>query len=230
MSNEKPTVVPIFKMVARKNVSESKRLGRPIYRDMEVCEMRFSGDKNRVTVVPANDVWKWVDGEEVTYAMRWPDQYKRFKEGVQQSQTGTPIEELPFITQAKRLELKGLNIYTAEALAELDGQNLKTLGIGGRELKNQANAYLDNATGSAKVTEMAAQIEALKLQIAEMAADKLPVVSAKDAVDDEGLEFQDWDDAALKTFIKENTGSAPRGNPSHETLVQMVVDLQKEAA
>lgn len=232
MSNEKPTVVPVFKIMARKNAGESKTQGRPIYRDIEVCEIRFSGDKNRVTVVPAHEVWKWQDGEEITYAMRWPEQYQRFKKGIQQSQDGTPIEELPFLSTGKRLELKALNIYTAESLADLEGNNLKTLGIGGRELKNQAKAYLDNATGSAKVTAMASEIELLKLQIAEMTALNAPepVVSAQDAVDDEGLEFQGWDDARLKGYIKDRSGSTPRGNPSHESLIRMAAELSVESA
>ena len=67
------------------------------------------------------------------------------------ARAGTPLSELTFLSQGKRLELKALNIHTAEALASLDGGPLKMLGIGGREMKNQAAAYLAKAAGNADV-------------------------------------------------------------------------------
>ena len=45
---------------------------------------------------------------------------------------------LPFLTEASRAELRALNIYTVEALAAIDGQELKNLGHGGRDMKNKA--------------------------------------------------------------------------------------------
>src|SRR5690348_14260170 len=154
MSDSNALVVATFRMHSTQNKKKSQEAGRPIFDDIEVCEIRLAANKQTVAVFPAHEVWKWQetpDGwrEQVTYAMRFPEQYKRFKEGQAQVQSGTPLDELPFLTQGKRLELKALNIYTAESLAALDGSPLKLLGVGGRELKNQAQAYLDNAKGSA---------------------------------------------------------------------------------
>jgi hypothetical protein len=214
----------------------TKENGRPMFKDIECVEIRMAANKQTVAVFPAHEVWEWgvVDGvrQEITYAMRFPDQYKRFKANEAQAMTGTPLEELPFLTQAKRSELKALSIYTAEALASLDGMPLKQLGMGGREWKNQAQAYLDKATDSALVTRQAAEIEQLRATIAGLQA--APVAPAQTVVADSP--FNDMDDEALKVWISDATGARPRGNPSHETLVRMATEInddlkaKKEAA
>ena len=40
--------------------------------------------------------------------------------------------------------------------------------------------------------------------------------------------YASWDETELKDFIKLETGSAPRGNPSRATLVKMVETIQAE--
>ncbi|UNZ49309.1 hypothetical protein [Agrobacterium tumefaciens] len=108
------------------------------------------------------------EGIRITYAQKYNEQYKKFKAGAAQAASGTPVEELPFLTQGKRLELKALNIYTAEALAALDGNNLKLLGMGGRDLKTQAQRYLDNASKSLDLSSVLSENEDLKRRLAEL--------------------------------------------------------------
>ena len=76
------------------------------------------------------------------------------------------------MTDAKRSELRALNIYTVEALAELDGQPLKNLGIGGRDWKNKAMEYLASSNHEATVMRQQSQIEALMTQIRLLEDDK----------------------------------------------------------
>ncbi len=165
-----------FKTLSVMNDAKSKKDGRPVYDDHEVCEIRFSANKQTVGVFPAHEQCEWgedpVTSERVriTYAQKFNEQYKKFKAGAVQSASGTPVEELPFLTQGKRLELKALNIYTAEALAALDGNNLKMLGMGGRDLKNQAQLYLDSAAKSHDVMAVVAENEDLKRRIAALEA------------------------------------------------------------
>lgn len=235
MANE-PTVIPIFKVHTRKNEAKSKLAGRPIFDEMEVCEIRFAGNRDTLSVFPAHGFSRWqsVNGvsEPMTYAQRWPDQYRRFKEQRTQVQEGTPLDELPFLSQSKRLELKALSIYTAEALAALDGTPLKTLGMGGRDLKNQAQAYLDNAAGSADAVRQAAENHALREQLADLQRQMSEMAEVKAPQHKEvkvsvgPISLADLDDATLKALIKEATGSAPRGNPSHDTLVAMVTEIR----
>lgn len=241
MASPDDAVVAVFKNMPVHDKAKSQEAGRPIFRDREVVEIRFGGDRNRVGVFPAHAVWKYQPDEYgsnrgITYAERFSAQYQRFKANKQQVQDGTPLDDLPFLTEAKRSELRGLSIYTAEALASLDGQALKSLGQGGRELKNQAQAYLDAATGSSKVTAMASEIAFLKEQVAALLnannapkpASPEPVKELAEVVPDytdENLAGMSDDD--LKAFIKEKTGSAPRGNPAHDTLVRMATEARK---
>jgi len=227
--NQKAALVAIFKTHSVMNEAKSKTAGRPIYDDMEICEIRTAGDRQSIKVFPAHEVSHHDDeGVPITYAQRFNEQYLRFKDGNTQSQSGTPIEELPFLTQGKRLELKALHVHTAEALASLDGTPLKQLGLGGRELKNQAQAYLDTANKTADVTKLASENELLRQQIADLRRD---LTNAPVLVDDEPTQFEAMDDEQLKAFIADKSGSRPRGQPSHATLVRMAEELsQSEAA
>jgi hypothetical protein len=242
MASEEERLVVKFRADKIKNEGKTKAAGRPIFDDIELVEIRTAGDRNTVKVFPAHSMHRWVmneDGEQEvqTYAQRWNQQYRRFKENRQQVQDGTPLSELPFLTEAKRAELRALSIHTAETLAALDGQNLKTLGPGGRELKNQAQAYLDAASGSANVTQMAAQIAELQSQLAALQntpSHLLPEATAPedaaDQPDEPSDDFENSSDDELKEYIASITGSKPRGNPSHETLVRMAREAAEQEA
>lgn len=232
ISKPDPLVIPVFKSLPPvQNKEKTLKEGRPIFEDgMEVVEVRFAGDRNKISVFPALAICGEAldengDTRKITYAERWPAQYQRFKAKQHQVAEGTPVDELPFLTQAKRAELKALSIYTAEALAALDGQPLKNLGQGGRDLKNQAQAYLDNASGSANVTKMAAEIVELRRTVAELTADKAPAGDSQ---------FASWSSDQLKDWIEEKINERPKGNPSHATLVkradEIALGLAEEAA
>lgn len=213
MQNNDALTVPFFKTIPQHDEIASKEAGRPIYHDLEVVEVRIAGDRNFAPVFPANAMWMRINGEEITYAKRWAEEYARFKANTEQVAAGTPLSELPFLTEAKRAELRGLKVYTAEALAMLDGKNLTSLGAQGRELKNQAVAYLEKAGGSAGQVALAAEVEQLRAELAAMRGqDPVP------EVDDEK--------EAIKVQIAALTGSRPKGNPSVETLREMLNDMK----
>lgn len=221
-------VVPRFYIYTTENKAKSKEAGRPIFDDMEAVEVRFAGNRQTVSVFPAHAVCGQVQDEDgdsrvVTYAERWPEQYKRFKAKSQQIAAGTPVDELPFLTQAKRSELKALSIYTAEALAALDGNELKNLGQGGRELKNQAQAYLDNAAGTADVTGMAAKIEELQQLVAELRSEKSAAAGVVS-------EFASWSPDQIKDWIEEQIGERPKGNPNLATLIKRADEINASLA
>lgn len=234
MANEN-LLVPIFRIHTTINEAKSKQAGRPIYDDIEVVEIRFAGDRQKVAVFPAHEAEPNASresiangGDIVTYAMVYNDQYKRFKAQEMQVAEGTPLSELTFLTEAKRRELKALNIHTAEALAALDGGPLKQLGMGGRELKTQAQAYLEKAAGSADVTRLAAENEGLRQQMADLQAQMANLASpsvlpADPEPEDKSLE--DCTDAELKAFIKRETGEGVKGNPSRETLLNRALEI-----
>lgn len=228
---DKDLIIPLFKILTTENKGKSKEQGRPIFDDMEVVEVRFAGDRNKISVFPAHAICGQVEDDDgdyrpMTYAQRWPKQYERFKAKQHQVAEGTPVDELPFLTQAKRSELKALSIYTAEALASLDGNALKNLGQGGRDLKNQAQAYLDRAAGSADVTKMAAKISDLEQLVRELTAAQQPVAATS--------EFASWTPEQIKDWLEEKIGERPKGNPNLATLIkradEVAASLNEEAA
>lgn len=212
-------IVPVFKIHSSLNEGKTKEAGRPIYDDLEVVEIRMAANRNSVGVFPAHEVWRWEDTPNgrapVTYAMRFRKQYEAFKSQSAQTKSGTPLEELPFLTQAKRYELKALNIHTAEALASLDGQPLRNLGIGGRELKDQATTYIQSAKGLSEIEKLKAENSKLK---ADAKKHDVPVKAEAKTVSP----FADEDDETLREIIKDATGKYPNGQPSHATLVATV--------
>jgi hypothetical protein len=237
---EQSRIAATFENFPVLNEAASKEKGRPIFDDMEVVRIHMAGDRQQSPVFPAwAEVPGGIEDEETgmtrpgTYAEKYAKQYEQFKKGERQTKSGTPIEALPFLTPAKQKELKGLNIYTAEALASLDGQPLKTLGQGGREWKNQAQAYLDNAAGSANVTRLASENEFLKQELERMKAEQSQyrqVLDAERVTTDLGYgpALEGKSDDELKDYIEEKTGKRPRGNPSRNTLLQVAQELTTE--
>jgi hypothetical protein len=116
-----PLVVPVFKIHTTKNEAKSREAGRPIFDDMEVVEVRFAGDRNKISVFPGAGHLRRGAGRRRQHAQdhlcRALERAVQALQGkAQQIAEGTPVDELPFLTQAKRAELKALSIYTAEAL------------------------------------------------------------------------------------------------------------------
>jgi hypothetical protein len=243
-TNKSLTTVRFFQLAVQ-NEENTKKHGRPMYDDMEMCEIRFAGNREKIIHAPAHEVFRIdrdIEGntQEITYAIAHPDLYRSFKMGETQQISGTPLAELPFLTASKRLELKALNIHTGEALAALDGNNLKMLGMGGRELKTQAQTYLDNAAGSADVVRQAALIAAQDARIAQLEArlagapdpvgEEIPAEPIAAPEDPNASPFFSMGADDIKNWIQEATNSRPKGNPSHGTLVKMADEINADIA
>lgn len=241
-----------FKNVAVENRTRSFTEGRPIFDQQEQVHIKFVGDTRKELVAPAHEkcLRDPATNQWVSYAQLYHRHYEAFKTGEAAVGEGTPISELPFLTEARRAELRALHIHTAEALTQLEGTNLSRLGMFGRELKEQAKAYIERAREtalesrlSAENATLKAQIDALTLQVQTMQmpaaatqAREMPDVSdlttaQLSASDESPSAFMGWDDATLKAFIKERTGATPKGHPSHQTLVRLAEEAHaKEAA
>lgn len=227
------------------NRSKSAAEGRPIFEDVEHVKIRHVGDKNRVNVAPAHEKFRMEPsiGRYITYAEAFPRHYEAFKQGEADMGEGTPISELPFLTNAKRAELKALNVHTAEALANLEGTPLQRLGMGARGLKDQAQAYIDKASDSRLETKLAAENAELRDRMERLEAQLAGADKAIAKFDHNGdgkpggskakSVFDDMTVDDLKAFIKDRTGSTPKGNPKKETLVAMceeVIEREREEA
>jgi len=151
-----------FYFEAIKDEEESIKAGRPIFNDREYIKIIPVGDKNTVVCEPVTEEHK----------MRWPAQYAGFKNQQHQPQEGTPIDQWPPLTKSQVLMFKAANVHTVEQLANVSDGNLGNLGMGARDLREKAIAYLKNAEGSAptlalqqQLNDAIKQIEALKNQL-----------------------------------------------------------------
>jgi hypothetical protein len=229
-------LVVVFKSIAIENPAKTIAAGRPVFDDAEVVEVRFPGRRD-YSVFPATAFSDWVTdqftGEQTkrTYAERFQHQYRQFKMHATQTKQGTPLAYAPFLTEGKRAELRALNIYTVEALSLIDGEDLKNLGLNGRDFKNKAVEYLDNAKKSvAPSLQLQAELEALKARN-ELLEEDAKAMAAKLAAEGSGDETLDgMTDAQLKDFIAAQTGTRPVGNPVRKTLLRMALDARQKAA
>jgi hypothetical protein len=146
-----------------------------------------------------------------------------------QTKSGTPLTYATFLTEARRSELRAQNIYTVEALASIDGQPLKNLGPGGREMKNAAMEYIEETQKGAVNTQMAAELEALRARNQVMEED-LAVLKAKSSAVklDPADKFDGMDLEALRAYITTHTGAPPLGAINTKTLRRMARDLDVE--
>ena len=137
-----------------------------------------------------------------------------------------------FLTEGKRAELRALNVYTMEALAAIDGQELKNLGPGGREWKNKAQEYLEEGKTRSVDTKLMAELEMLRSKTALMEEDMARLKESRRAPDDEpgADQFDNMSNEELRDFITTNTGQAPIGNTARKTLVRMARQAEPKAA
>jgi hypothetical protein len=231
-------IVAIFKNVAVKDEVASTKAGRPVFTDEENVELHYPGSRDW-SAHPATSFSHWatdpLSGEQVkvTYAERFSRQYQQFKAHAQQTKTGTPLIYAAFLTEARRAELRAQNIYTIEALATIDGQPLKNLGQGGREMKNAAMEYLEATQRGAVSTQAQAELELLRAQNMALQQD---VEALKAAQPNKQITFEPADEfdgmslEQLREYINSNTGHAPVGTPNRKTLLRMAREAAPEKA
>ena len=224
------TIIPVFKYIEIENIPKSETAGHAVMETKEVVEVRFAGSKNYSPIFPTDAFWKREGNRVFTYAERWPDQYRAFKEGNPQEADGTPLEMLRVhgVTPEQISLCRALRIYSIEALHHLEGQQAKALGMHQNKLKQAVAEFMAERLNS---TDALKQIEALKAEIEALkAANPLPVVDstpddieqAEQAAD---ASFEDMSDDQIKDEIAKITGSKPRGNPSRATLVASLEEL-----
>lgn len=225
------TITPIFKFIEVENIPKSEKAGHAVMETREVVEVRFAGSKNYSPVFPVDAFWKREGNRVITYAERWPEQYRAFKEGNPQEANGTPLEMLkPYGVTPELVSLcRALRIYSIEALYHLEGQGLKALGMNSNKLKDAARQFMaDKLSGESALSE----IEALRAKVAELEARSTvpPAVDSTEteierAVQQADSAFADMSDEQIKEEIAKLAGSKPRGNPSRQTLENALQEL-----
>lgn len=148
---------------------KSEQEGRPVYEQREFVRILVPGDATSIIETPATP----------EHRQQYPRQYERFKKGLKDVVDGTPLAMWPPVNKSQIKEAAFFEVRTVEQLAELSDANCRQMGMGYIELRSKAKAWLLAAKDSAVVTRQAAEndrlqseIEALKEQIAQLAAPK----------------------------------------------------------
>lgn len=231
-------IVAVFKNIALPNPNKTSEAGRLVCDDMEVVELRYPGSKN-VGVYPATEFSHWaidqLTGEQVkvTYAERFAHQYRQFKLQNIQTKSGTPLTEVSFLTEARRAELRAFNIYTVEALAEIDGLELKNLGPHGREFKNRAIEFISESRQHAGASQLQAELDALRARNMMLEEDNKRIknrlgIDEPERGTDENFEGMSLDQ--LRRYLEVQTGHPPIGAVNRKQLIKMCRDARPAKA
>lgn len=134
---------------------KSSEAGRPIYEEKEYIKIIVPGDSKTTVDCPVDN----------TFRQRFEKQYDKFKKGLEQAVTGTPLEVWPQMSVGMVAELKSVGVQTVEQLAELSDANIQRF-MGGNMWRQKAQAFLDAAAGDATNSKMAAELEKRDSEIA----------------------------------------------------------------
>jgi hypothetical protein len=103
--------------------------------------------------------------------------YTQYKQGLEPSTEGIPVEEWARLTRAQAANYKALNFKTIEQIANMSDAVLTKVGMGAQADRTAAKAYLEQAKDGALAQKQALIIERqdnelaeLKRQVAELAA------------------------------------------------------------
>lgn len=146
------------------NPTATALAGRPIFDQQERVQIIQPGNTNSPVLL--------VTDEE---RRRWPEQYARFKAGMEATVDGTPLEQWPFLKRNHVMELKAIGIHTVEQCAGLSDIAVQNIGMGGRSIRENAKAYLDEAdqisitsAALARAESAEARLVVLENQMAQM--------------------------------------------------------------
>lgn len=215
------TVTPIFRWMEIENIPKSEDAGYLIKENHEVVQVRFAGSNNYSPIFPVNSFWKREGNQTITYAERWAEQYRQFKQGDPQEASGTPLEMLrQYGITPEHLSLcRAMKIYSIEALHALEGPNLKNLGMAANDLKEKANRYMADRTSS---TDVMAKMAALEAELAKLKG-RSTVVPEHEPTEEEMLlaQYEAMTHDELRAYLEEKTGTRPDGRLSKESLVNL---------
>jgi hypothetical protein len=224
-------LVVSFDLEDEKNEVKTREAGYAVYDPVEVIHIRMPGDKYTTIVAPVDSECTLPGVGVIKYRDRFPEDYERWKAGKESAVSGQPLKMAPFLDKHEVKMLNGLNIFTVEQLANMGGQPLRSMGPSGRKWQQQAEQFLASARGSSNATALAAENAELKDRLERLeAAISGGLVAAKDSVEEDVVEasgeYPGFSDVELKDRIEKLSGSRPRGNPSRETLVRSLKELE----
>lgn len=132
--------------------------GRAIFVEVEFVEI----------IAPGNPYNKPVHKVTDDDRQMWPAEYDAFRKGMEISADGTPLEQWPLLKRAMVMQLKHLGFNTVEQVAAMSDLAIQQVGMGGRNLKENAIAFLDVDEAAKLNTQLTAERDRKDAQIAAL--------------------------------------------------------------
>jgi len=209
-------VYPIFSYESIENIAKSERAGRPIFEEIEMVSVHIAGERNLVHTARVNEECGRDGFRKVTWAERFADEYNAWKEGEAQGVRGTPLTALQQfgVTQSQISLCISRKIHTVEMLMQLEGQNLKSLGMDANALKEAARSYMADRNDKRALADEVAELreELARLKGSAPVHDPIPVAD----------EYADLSDDQIKEQIAAIVGAKPRGNFARPNLIALL--------
>lgn len=148
---------PRFHMHPVEDPVASQASGRPIFVQHERVQIIQPGNTNSPVLAVTDE-----------HRNRWKEQYDAFRKGEEVSINGTPLEQWAYLPRTAVLELKALDLHTVEQVAGLPDNALHRIGMAGRNIRDMANAYLDDGAAQALTTQALARAEKAEARVATL--------------------------------------------------------------
>lgn len=154
----------VWKMGAVELTNESERAGRKIFADVETCEIHYPG--HRDVLIKTFNPKKATNKTELSDFLRMHPKaaalYREWKNESSHSSQGTPVGEWFALSEAERAELRAMNIFTVEQVADASDLTCQTMGPKGREWRTKAQAMIESAKETAAAQRFAAENQRLR--------------------------------------------------------------------
>lgn len=173
--------------------NESLKQGRPIFVCEDWVKIGSPGDLKTRPEFQMSEV----------YVERYKKEYEAWKRRLSGEDSagviGTPLTQWPQIDRALAVSLRAQGVHNVEMLAGITDANIHNFGPGIRQLRSQAQAFLEAAKGHAPIAKLTLENEQLKQQL-DAVSQQLSVIAA--LVKEKGLDVD-----AIK--VEGETGAAP---------------------
>ena len=173
VTNRDKSIQPLvrFDRTAEDDVALSRATGHYMPRDEDYVFITPPYSRDEVpklakTWLAENDL-KVLQGKmSASTAKNYRDQYEAWKNGQELPPEGTPIKGWAVISPAKQAMLIDRKMMTVELLANANDEGLRTIGMGGMELRKMAQTWLAQANNlgplTLEMTEIKRENEILK--------------------------------------------------------------------
>jgi hypothetical protein len=151
-----------FRISAEKDEVKTKILGRPVFRDVEIVEVRRAG---------ANEVNSDEATRDILEHRGLVEYYEAWKAGAA-GMVGEPLSSLAALLPSQEATLRAAGVHTLEQFAVVSDDVVASLGENGMALRSRAASMLagsqdaallaSNTAMSAELADLRRQIEAMK--------------------------------------------------------------------